>query len=365
MTININIKEIEKVNYHVINKNLLDKNVKEYYYFIPVSSKLILEFSGRDNANVIVNTLRRVLYDNIPNYAFPSDLIKITENTSIFNNDFMKLRLSNLPVLNTDLDIFYLEPNYWMNVDYSDPKRPKHNLEKQIELVINYINNTDNIVNVTTNDIHYYEDGIEVIKYNKNAPLLLIQLKPLQSFRCSMRAVIGVGERDNIFAAVANAFYDDLTTDDIKGGFIKNPDNKIIFNVESQGQYDEYVLLIKACKYIVKKLDIIKQELNIKFTSKDFTETSELIIVLDGEDHTMGQLLNYYFQNHKDIIFSGVAKPDHLVNSIRFKIASADNIKSPIKPIFEQMNLLKETFMHIEQLLLKLSNKNNSSKQKI
>lgn len=360
----LQIKEIEKINYHVIEKNLLDKNVREYAYKVPISSKLTLEFSGQDNANVLVNTLRRVVYDNIPNYAFPTDLIKISDNTTVFNNDYMKLRLSNLPVLNTELDIYFLDPVYWSNVEYSDPKRPKHPSEKQIEIAINSYNDTNYIKNVTTNDIHYYEDGVEIQKYNKDAPFLLIQLRPAQTFKCTMKAALGVGERDNIWAAAANAYYDDLTTDDIKGGLIDNPNKRILFTVESQGQYDEYTLLIKACNFIVKKLDDIKQELNKKFSSKEINESPEIIIVLDGEDHTMGQLLNYSFQNHNDIIFSGVAKPDHLVNSIRFKIACSDNIKSPIVPMFDQINLLKEIYLHIEKLLIKLSNKSSESKSK-
>lgn len=362
--IDLQIRQINKIDYHVVEKNLLDKNVREYNFKVPVSSKLTLEFSGQDNANVIVNTLRRVLLDNIPNYAFPTDLIKISDNTSIFNNDYMKLRLSNLAVLNTNLDIYYLDPVYWKDIDYSDPKRPKHPSEKQIEIAINSYNDTNFIKNVTSNDLHYYEDGVEIQKYNRDAPFLIIQLRPAQTFKCTMRAALGVGERDNIWASAGNAYYDDLTTDDIKGTQIDNPNKKILFTVESQGQYDEYILLIKACNFIVKKLDDIKNDLNKKFSSNEITESQEIIIVLDGEDHTMGQLLNYFFQNHPDIIFSGVGKPDHLVNSIRFKIASSNNVKTPIKPIFEQINLLKEIYLLIEKSLIKISGKPNENKSK-
>lgn len=363
--LDINIKEISKINYHVVDKNLLDnKNNKDYSFKVPISSKLVLEFSGQDNANVIVNTLRRVLYDNIPTYAFSSDLIKISDNNTIFNNDYMRLRLSQLPVLNTDLDIFFLDPIYWLNNDYSDPKRPKHPSEKRIEIAINVYNDSNFKKNITTNDIHYYEDGVEVQKYNRECPILLIQLRPAETFKCTMKAVLGVGERDNIWASVADAYYDDLTTDDIKGNIIENPDKRIIFTVESQGQEDEYVLLIKACNYIIKKLDDIRNDLNKKFASKEIKESNEIILVLDGEDHTMGQLLNFSFQNHPDILYSGVAKPDHLVNSIRFKVSCADNIKSPIKPIFDQINLLKELYLNIEKQLVKLNGKYNDKQNK-
>lgn len=369
--IDIQVKEIKKVNYHVVEKNLLDnKNNKDYTFKVPISSKLILEFSGQDNANVIMNTLRRVMLDNIPIYAFVSDLIKISENNSIFTNDYMRLRLSQLPILDTDLDIYSLDPIYWNNVDYSDPKRAKHPSEKQIEIAVNVYNDTNYIKNITTNDTHYYEDGVEVQKFNKECPLLIIQLRPAETFKCTLRAALGVGERNNIWASAANAYYDDLTTDDINGGFIDNPNNKINFTVESQGQHDEYVLLIKACNFIVKKLGDIKNDLNKKFLSKEIKESNEIIIVLDGEDHTMGQLMNYSFQNHPDIVYSGVSKPDHLVNSIKFKISCSEKIKSPFKPIFEQINLLEEIYLHIEKILIKLNskytekNKSNTSRIK-
>ena len=356
--IDIQIKEFNKINYHVVEKNLLeDKNNKDYAFKVPISSKLTLEFSGKDNANVIVNTLRRVVYDNIPTYAFPVDLIKISDNNTIYNNDYMRLRLSQVPILNTDLDIYSLDPIYWINVDYSDPKRPKHSSEKQIEIAINVYNDTNFNKNITTNDIHYYEDGVELQKFNKECPLLIIQLRPAETFKCTMRAVLGVGERDNIWASAANAYYDDFTTDNMKEGFIDNPNNKINFTVESQGQYDEYILLIKACNYIVKKFDDIGNDLNKRFASKEIKESADLIIVLDGEDHTMGQLLNYFLQNHPDVMCSGLSKPDHLVNSVQIRISCADDIKSPIKPIFEQINLIKETYLHIEKILNKLNNK--------
>ena len=179
-------------------------------------------------------------------------------------------------------------------------------------------------------------------------------MRPAQTFKCSMRAALGVGERDNIWAAAANVYYDDMTTDDIKGEFIDNPNNKIHFTVESQGSYDEYDMLIKSCNFIVKKLTDIKNDLNKKFSAKEIVDSNEIIIVLDGEDHTMGELLNFSFQNHPDIIFSGVSKPDHLVNSVKFKIACSEKIKNPIQLVFEQINLLKETYLHIEKLLVKL-----------
>ena len=362
--IDISIKQVEKVVRHV-KKETIEENKKSYDFFNPISSKLVLEFDGKDVENVLLNTLKRVAYDNVPTYAFPSGLINITENTTIFNNDYMRLRLSNLPIYGTPLDIFYLDPVYWSNINYSDHNRPRHPSEKQIEIAINSYNDTNFIKNITTNDINYYEDGELVNRYHKDAPVLLVQLRPAETFKCTMRAVLGVGEVQNQWAAAGDVYYDDMTTNDITGEIIEKKNDKIVFTIESLGQYDEYDILLKGCNYIIKKLDDIKNDLSKKFSTSQVPTSNQMVIILDGEDHTMGQLLNYYFQNHPDILFSGLTKPDNLINSISFKIVCSKSIKSPVNAIYEQIEYIKKIFLHIEKNIMKLSSKKLSRSRKL
>ena len=361
--IDIQIKQLEKREYSCSKYNLLDsaehKNIdnlekNDYDYYIPFSSKLVLQLSGSDNNIKICNTLRRVAMNDLPNYAFPAELIKISENTSVFNNDMMRLRLSSLPIIDTNIDFFFLEPKYWYNVNYADPKRLRHEQEKQIEISINIYNNTNKIRNVTTNDIHYYEEGQEIKKYDTKCPYLIIQLRPSETFKCSMKATFGTAERNNIWAC-CNAYYDDMTTDDIKETKIENKNNTITFTIESFHNNDEYDLLIKACDYIMKKMDDIMSDLNKKYQEKEILDTSSLILVLKNEDHTIGELMNYYFQNHPKILFSGVTKPDHSIKEIKFKILCSDDVKNSLEPMFEQMKHIKKVYTYIKNLLTKMS----------
>lgn len=352
--IDISIKQVEKIIKHV-EKQIIKEGEKSYEFFNPISSKLVLEFDGKTVTNVLLNTLRRVAYDNIPTYSFPSGLINITENTSIYHNDYMRLRLSNLPLYDVPLDIYYLDPVYWNNVNYSDQHRPKHSLEKQIEIAINAYNDTNFNKNITTNDIQYYEDGELIDKYNKDAPILLVQLRPAEAFKCTMRAALGVGELANQWAAAGDIYYDDMTTDDITGEYIDKKHNKTLFTVESSGQYDEYDIIIKSCNYIIKKLDDIKNDLNKKISTSQIAISDKMIIVLDGEDHTMGKLINYYLQDHPEILFCGFKKPDNLINSISFTLVCSKNIKSPIVAVYEQIEYIKKIYLHIEKTIMKLS----------
>lgn len=365
----IKIEEVAKNTYHVVEKNLLDnpKTNPEYNYTVPVSSKLQLKLTGADVNNIIVNTIRRVLIDDIPSYAFCSDLIKITDNTSVFNNDMMRVRLEQLPVINVELDAFFLENKYWKNVDYSDPKRNKHPKEKMIELSVTAYNDTNSVKNITTNHIKFYEDGEEIPqKYNKDCPILLVQLRPAETFKCSMRAAIGIGLRNNIWSAVSNAYYDDNTTNSKTGEFITTKGTDILFTVESLGQFDEYDCLIKACKFIKKKLEDIKNDITTKVQSKLIPDTREMIFVFENEDHTIGQLINDAFQDHPNIMYSGVSKSDHFVRSIKITIVSDNTIKSPYKAMVEQIDMLKNKYEYIEKQFVSLNkNKKTSSDIKL
>lgn len=74
------------------------------------SSQLILEIEGSSVCSSLVNTLRRLPCEYVPTYAFPCETIYIDKNTSIYNNDMMKIRLSQFTVPDITNDAEYLEP---------------------------------------------------------------------------------------------------------------------------------------------------------------------------------------------------------------------------------------------------------------
>ena len=164
----------------------IDINVEEYSYK-PYDGNfecLQLEISGADHYIPLVNSVRRACNDNVPKYAFPRELITINHNTSVYQNDYMTLRLSQLPVFNTstyDIDpkIDYLHEKYWNKVDYLDNSRNKHEAEKNIEVQINVHNNSDELKAITTSDPGFkvYVENELVDMYDKQYPILIIYLK--------------------------------------------------------------------------------------------------------------------------------------------------------------------------------------------
>lgn len=305
-----------------------------------VSSQLTLECKGINV--IIVNTLRRAIQDDLPIYAFPSELIKIEQNTSTMNNDQLRDHLTQLPILNQDCEISYLDPMFWKDVDYKDTTRTKHENEKKIELYINAHNVSPEIMNVRTDSTKFFVEGEPVDMYEDYTEKpLLIQLLPGATFKCHMTSALGTGERNNIWAAGLAYYYEEK--------------DKIIFTVESFGQFDEYTILLKACEYIVIKLSEFKKQIEKRVTEGKISSKRAIIIELEDEDHTLGNVVNDVLQDHPNIIYSGISKPDHLVKTIKISIECDDKYPTPIEPLYQTIEHLKQIYKTIGKQLLSLN----------
>ena len=79
--------KIDKINFKVVNYN---DSIG--------TSKLEFKISGNNIDYVIVNPLRRTILSDIPIYAFTE--FKFNKNTTIFHNNYLKLRFKNLRIWN-------------------------------------------------------------------------------------------------------------------------------------------------------------------------------------------------------------------------------------------------------------------------
>ena len=322
----------------------LDISVKVKSY-TPVkdykSSKLCIEFSGKDVYFKLINAISRVACTYLPTYAFPPQLINITQNTCIaYDNQYLQLRLSSLPIYNVNLDIYHLHDKYWKNTNYGDLNREKHPSEKDIRIYINATNNTKDIKYVTTNDIELYIDNnLTTNMYDKKNPILLIKLRPGDSLKCNMTAALGLGESNTIWRSASNAY-------------APYEDDKYILYLNSNGQESEFVILVKSCKHILKRLEDIRKVIEDKVSKQEIKNIEYLNLIIDGEEHTMGEIINYEFQSHPNLI-SGFSKPDLLIKSASFKISAQDSSKM-VKSIYESIDSLISKYNYILKLVEKL-----------
>lgn len=310
------------------------------------ASWLTLKILGNDINIKIVNALRRVASNNLPMYAFPTELINITTNTTVaFNNDYMRLRLSQLPVMGVDSGLCSLSEKYWYKVNYADLQREKHPKEKTVEFYIKNKNDSINIVSVTTNDIIVTIDGENINPYNKEYPILLVKLRPNDKFECHMKAVLGVGENHVIWKGARNCYYDEINKDN---------KNEYIFTIEGNQQCHEYEMMIRTCKFIIEKLINIKNDLIKQIESKQISQDKIIYFKLEQEDHTIGEILNYEFQDHKDIITSGLSKPDYLIKAVLIKVTSVAKVNTPLNAMLESIDILKNKFSHLGKIFYDL-----------
>lgn len=307
-------------------------------------SILKLEIYGKSVNSSLVNVLRRIALLYIPTYAFCKDSIEITENTSVLNNDYMKLRLEQITYPNYKNKIIYLLEKYWKNVNYANIKRDKHPDDNtNIEYIINITNNTSDTINVTTNDITVYENGEKVEKFDKKYPILVVQLHSGQSFKCRARAVLGLGIKNDIWAASSNAYFKEID------------ENKYKFMIESQGQMDEYEILKKACMIMIHQMDKLKIYLKEVFSTTNLKDTNKITIELDNEDIMIGNILNETFQMNKNIIFSGISRPYSFTKTIFIKITTEKN--NPIPYINESIDYIIDCYKDIDKQIVKLGKK--------
>ena len=77
-----------------IEKSRDDNSLKQNFKHI--------RFEGKSINYIIINTLRRIILNHIPTYAFEYKSIDINQNTSVYNNNYMKNRIEMFPIPNIE-----------------------------------------------------------------------------------------------------------------------------------------------------------------------------------------------------------------------------------------------------------------------
>ena len=317
--------------------------------------RLQIVCSGEDCNDQFLNTIGRIAVKRIPAYAYAKELIKIEKinpdsgyHDSIpFNHDMMRDRLKNTPVINIDPGIAFLHERYWKGVDYRSTDREIHENEKRIEVYIDAMNraaesDSESIIHVTTNDAKIYIDDVLVPSlYSKEYPLLIISLKPKEAFKCSMRAVLGLGITDACWDACSNFCYDQETIP-----------NKTIMKFEAASQFNEYILVDRALEYFRIRTKLLKDEIHRMFLLEK-NPSNRFQIMIKDEDHTMGEVINYEIQSHDDILKSSISKPDHLIRQIVLEVVSFKENKLLDAIMVSMDNLMGkiDSFEHLFQKL--------------
>jgi DNA-directed RNA polymerase subunit L len=292
-------------------------------------SQLKINIKGNIITPSIVNSIRRSAINKLPMYAFQRNNIIIHHNTSIYNNDMMRDRISHIPIYDIDTGIVNLERQYWHNIDYTSKDIPKHeNDSYTITMFLDVTNNTNNVMNVTTNDARYYENNETVHKYDTNYPILLIKLHPTKSFSFTATAKLNIGTSNAIWNS-SNACYYEFENE-----------NDITLTIESAGQYSEKSIYNKSCEYIIGKLTMYEKAFADKTTDK-----KQIRIKLQYDDHTIVVPIVHAMQNTNKLKSATYYKESMLDSDmfINVELLDSDN-SNPYKYLLNATKELKNIY---------------------
>lgn len=308
-----------------------------------LDSRLEFNIKGNGINYAVVNALRRVGTTDVPVYAFTD--IDINENKSVFNNNYLKLNIENIPVIgiSTDKDFYTVEKstedeedNSIMTMMIDDIElNTDDNIEmtnlKQLTMYLDYKNDTNNIVTVGTNECKFNVSEKQIKSpYPMNIPI--VKLQSNQKIKLSAITSLGTENTSAIFSPVSIFTYK------------MKSDNEYDIILESRGQLSEKKILDIISKNLIKHL---------KYFYTLVPDDDDLVgkMILKNGEHTLGNLISLGLQSHKSVDFASYNMPHPLDSEIIFhyKLKSG-KIKNICKDVIDYYIKL---FQNINDLIQK------------
>jgi DNA-directed RNA polymerase subunit L len=336
---------------------------------IMTDDKMIFEIN---NVNIcVVNSLRRAVLSNIETLVFRgtphnSSNINIIKNITNFNNEFLKHRISCIPIFHGNLSIESIE-----------------NIKKVYKISVNVSNPTNEVKYVTTEDIQFISKITnQPVKFNEHGSdkesdlnklknffpmnkfskdyILICPLYPnhnkedstIETLHFEAEFDIGTAKENPCWNVVHNCTYQfkrdeakilekmNAMRKDDKNDEVEIMDFKLLdadriyhknqykFTIQTLGIYENNEIVTKACNYLIEKLNIIintKNYINVNGSSSDvnddasdyyriYQENNFYVFELMEDDYTIGKLIEEYLyqdfvlENDSKISFIGFKK---------------------------------------------------------
>lgn len=293
-------------------------------------SKSIFKLKGNNVNHVLLNTLRRTIYTDIPIYAF--NRIVFEKNTSVYHNNYLKIKIENLPVWSIENDVPYIVHSN--RLDNENDICNVNDLE-QLTMFISCKNKGQDVINVTTDDAKFYYKGKQIKTPYKNA-IPILKLKNGQEIVISAITNINTEEYGTKYSAVSICIFNKIS------------DEEYILIIESRGQLKEKEILHRALINIIRRLTKIELEIN---KLQLINNEEENIIILEGEDHTMGNLLSNEIQNNKNIKYAAYHIPHPMEKILQIQYTLTDKTADIISIMKECIKNKIEFFEKMKKIL--------------
>ena len=331
-----------------------------------------LKFTISDVNVSIVNGLRRILHSNIPTVVFKTfpyaeNKCDITKNTTRFNNEILKQRLSCIPIHITDLSI-PLE-QYRVEVSVKNESDMMEFVTTEDFKIINTTN--DKEIAKSDRDKIFPQNKItgQYIDFCRLRPRLADNLDGEElEFTCTME--IATSSENSMYNVVSKAAYGNTLDPEAAHSAWTNKEQELLgsgvegkeldeakqnwylleaqryfkansfdFVVESVGVYSNRDLMKMSCEEMNKKLIKINEQLedgSLQVNEAVNTIENCYDIVLENEDYTIGKVIELilytlHYNGDQTLSYCGFKKfhphDTHSVVRVAFKSVTGENIK--------------------------------------
>jgi DNA-directed RNA polymerase subunit L len=330
---------------------------------IKINNELIsfdLNNNSKEIKTSFANALRRTIISDIYTYAIDDKSIIFYENTSMLNNEFLKHRLTLIPIISN------LE-----NINYDN-----------IVISCKKTNDGENMENVYVNDFICTENENKIIDNSiifKYPNILFAKLKNSQylSFECKITKN-NAYYAGSFFSPVSICLYtfkvddkkvNEITkemdenqkkiffTQDVERVYKKNDLDEPYsyqFQIESVGFYDAKDILLLGINSLKERLNNLKLELRNKKSKKisilDNEEHPDFFnFLIDHENETIGNLLSTYITYDPNVFYCGYVIEHPLKNNIIFKIKLKTN-----NTLDNNIKIIEDMIIYLISLLDKI-----------
>jgi len=283
----------------------------------------------------VVNSLRRIILAEIPNLAFDVADIRVLKNTGCLNNEFLSHRLSLVPIC-------------------FDPEKDMPDI-LGYRFVMNLKNDTDEIMNVTSQHIQVFDGDTPVDQsirdrlFPKNPmtgdSILITKLMPnpystafCQEIELEMKATLNIAKTHARWCPVSKCSYMNVIDEEAAAEARKTAENKKLFDVHGKYRYykkNEFEMYIKSeCAmtedYLLKKaVDILMGHCERYLEKSEIKETvnSMFEMTIPDEDFTLVNLLQSFIYNQeigKALDYIGYYQPHPLEKKMVLKMRFAE-----------------------------------------
>ena len=367
-----------------------------------------LSFNVRGVETCVVNSLRRACLSNIETLVFKGfphheSSINIIKNTTNFNNEYLKHRISCIPIMSNKSNEFdQLKENYKIVVDVKNEKGKQEKRYVTTKDIVLVNKQTNNEVQSEMNGSLFPPDPIS------GEHILLCVLYPnhnlsdneMEELNFEAEFEIGCAQENSCWNVVHNCTYEFLRNEPEISKRVNNIEDKMEkrdfeildaqriyyeneykMTVESLGIFTNRELMAKSCEYIISKLNLIIQytkdnELANVQTKEEYisasndgtksaeeieeyqnmycniyTEDDFFVFELKEDDYTIGKLIEVYlYSTYKETLSFVGFKKNHPVQPnahiyIRYKKEQSNK-----KDIFSH---IKNTALYLQQVIFK------------